>query len=592
MLPSFLLFSLFLVNQKMSGAKKKSVLKSALSEVNSIFWSVGLFSLFINLLMLVGPFYMMQVYDRVLSSGSIPTLIFLTIAAVGLTLLSAVLEWLRSRILVRLNGRLETTLRAPLFAGLFKNEDTSGGKASQPLKDLETTRGFISGAGLVTFFDAPWAPIFLALIFVFHPVLGLISTAGAFLLFMLAVSSEFLTRSILMKSASDSGAANQFADSALLNKEVVQVLGMLPGMYERWRDKYDSGHALQAKAADRSGLLTAISKFIRPVLQIAMLGTGAYLALQQEISPGVMIASSIVMGRALAPVQGAIGSWRGFVLARGAYGRLKQFFEELENVQHQTGMPTPKGNVTVVRAVAAAPGLKFPVLKGISFSMEQGDCVGVIGPSASGKSTLARLLVGLWKPTSGVVRLDGVEIAKWDHEELGPHLGYLPQDVELFEGTIKENISRFAEVEPADIIDAAKKAGVHQLILDLEHGYDTNIGPGGNVLSGGQKQRIGLARALFGNPAFVVLDEPNSNLDAEGEEALRQAIMELKQNNVTVVVIAHRPSVISVVDKILILKNGMIEDFGLKEDVLPQITRPVQKTAGLAKTTKNQQVGV
>ncbi|MCG8490143.1 MAG: type I secretion system permease/ATPase, partial [Sneathiellales bacterium] len=537
----------------MAGAHKNSVLKSTLSNVRSIFWAVGLFSFFINLLMLVGPFYMMQVYDRVLTSGSIPTLIFLTIAAVGLTLLSAMLEWLRSRLLVRMNGRLETGLRQTVFSGLFR-ASSQGNQMAQPLKDLETTRGFLSGAGLVTFFDAPWAPVFLALIFVFHPILGFIATAGAVLLFLLAIASEFLTRNILMKSSSDTGAASQFAQSALQNKEVVMALGMLPGMYNRWKEKYDSGHALQAKAADRSGVLTAISKFIRPILQVAMLGTGAYLALLQEISPGVMIASSIVMGRALAPVQGAIGSWKGFVLARSAFSRLKEFLNGLEETKLQSRLPDPKGVISVERAVAAAPDSKLPVLKGISFTIAQGESVGIIGPSASGKSTLARLLVGLWTPTSGQVRLDGVEIAKWDPEELGPHIGYLPQDVELFEGSVFENISRFTEGDPEAVIQAAQKAGVHQLILGLEQGYDTNIGPNGCVLSGGQRQRIGLARALYGNPSLVVLDEPNSNLDAEGEEALRQALLGLKKEQVTTVVIAHRPSVINVVDKVLILK--------------------------------------
>jgi len=560
----------------MAGAHKNSVLKSTLSNVRSIFWAVGLFSFFINLLMLVGPFYMMQVYDRVLTSGSIPTLIFLTIAAVGLTLLSALLEWLRSRLLVRMNGRLETGLRQTVFSGLFR-ASSQGGQMAQPLKDLETTRGFLSGAGLVTFFDAPWAPIFLALIFIFHPILGFIATAGAVLLFLLAVASEFLTRNILMKSSSDTGAASQFAQSALQNKEVVMALGMLPGMYNRWKEKYDSGHALQAKAADRSGVLTAISKFIRPILQVAMLGTGAYLALLQEISPGVMIASSIVMGRALAPVQGAIGSWKGFVLARGAFGRLKDFLNGLEETKLQSRLPNPKGNISVERAVAAAPNSKLPVLKGISFAITQGESVGIIGPSASGKSTFARLLVGLWTPTSGQVRLDGVEIAKWDPEELGPYIGYLPQDVELFEGSVFENISRFTEGDPEAVIQAAQKAGVHQLILGLEQGYDTNIGPNGCVLSGGQRQRIGLARALYGSPTLVVLDEPNSNLDAEGEEALRQALLGLKQQDVTTVVIAHRPSVINVVDKVLILKNGMIENYGPKEEVLSQVTRAVRK---------------
>ncbi|MBO6824964.1 MAG: type I secretion system permease/ATPase [Sneathiella sp.] len=552
----------------MSGISKQTELQKALAGGKSIFWIVGLFSFFINLLMLVGPFYMLQVYDRVLTSGSIPTLIFLTIAAVGLTMVSSLLEWLRSRILVRLNGRLEKSLRQSLFSGLFK----SGGRDSQPLKDLETTRGFLSGNGLVTFFDAPWAPIFLALIFVFHPILGFIATLGAVLLFTIAILTEFLTRGILLKSSSDTGAANRFVEGALLNREVVMALGMLPGMYAKWRDKYDGGHAGQALAADRSGMLNAIAKFIRPVLQVAMLGTGAWLALNQEISPGVMIASSIVMGRALAPVQGAIGSWKGFVLARSAYDRLKEFYAGLEGVKLQANLPKPQGTITVERAVGAPPKSEVPVIKGVSFNIPAGSSVGIIGPSASGKSTLARLLTGVWAPTSGKVRLDGVEISKWDHEELGPSLGYLPQDVELFDGTVLENISRFSEGEPSLVIEAAKSAGIHEMILALPNGYETIIGPMGSVLSGGQRQRIGLARALYGDPSFIVLDEPNSNLDSDGEEALKATLIKVKERGATLVIISHRPAVINVVDHVMILKNGMIEDFGTRQEVLARMT--------------------
>ena len=559
----------------MSGHKKPTELQQAIAGGRNIFWIIGLFSFFINLLMLVGPFYMLQVYDRVLTSGSIPTLIFLTIAAVGLNLVSALLEWLRSRILIRLNGRLEKSLRQSLFAGLFK----SGGRDSQPLKDLETTRGFISGNGLVTFFDAPWAPIFLTLIFVFHPLLGFIATLGAVFLFLVAVLTELLTRKVLIKSSTDTGAANKFVEGALLNREVVMALGMLPGMYAKWHEKYEGGHAAQALAADRSGMLNAIAKFIRPVLQIAMLGTGAWLVLNQEVSPGVMIASSIVMGRALAPVQGAIGSWKGFVLARSAYSRLKEFYSGLEDVKLQSSLPKPKGHITVERAVGAPPRSEVPVIKGISFNIPAGSSLGIIGPSASGKSTLARLLTGVWAPTSGKVRLDGVDISKWDHQELGPNLGYLPQDVELFDGTVLDNINRFSDGDPAIAIEAAQKAGIHEMILALPNGYDTLIGPMGSVLSGGQRQRIGLARALYGNPALIVLDEPNSNLDSDGEEALKSAILRLQEKSQTLVIISHRPAIINVVDHVMILKSGMIEDFGTRQEVLGRMT--AAKTANI-----------
>lgn len=557
------------------GSSDGTVLKTALSESRSIFLSAGFFSLFINLLMLVGPLYMLQIYDRVLTSGSVPTLVYLSIAAVGLILVSAVLEFLRSRILVRLNGGLEQRLTESLFSGIFKAPVEGQSGTTQPLKDMETVRSFLTGPGLITFFDAPWAPIFLILIFALHPILGLISLTGAVLLFGLAVASEIFTRNLLVKASQNSGAAMSFADNAIRNREVIEALGMLQGLQRRWYQGYASGQAAQARASDRSGLLTACAKFIRPLLQVAMLGAGAILVLNLEISAGVMIASSIIMGRALAPVQGAINSWRNFVLARAAYRRLGEFFDKAEAAEMQSSLPKPAGSISVERVVAPAPGGTVPVIKGLSFSVAPGECVGIIGPSAAGKSTLSRLLVGVWKPTSGQVRLDGADIAKWNHLELGPHLGYLPQDVELFEGSVSENISRFDDGEPQAVIEAAQKAGVHELILQLEKGYDTNIGPGGRVLSGGQRQRIGLARALYGEPSLVVLDEPNSNLDAEGEEALRRALIGLKEQGATSIVIAHRPSVLSVVEKLLVLKDGMIEHYGPKEEVLPKVTRSV-----------------
>lgn len=549
--------------------------KTIFAEIKQVFLAVGLFSLVINLLMLVGPFYMLQVYDRVLASGSIPTLIFLTIAAVGLTMAGSVLEWLRGRLLIRMNGRLETRLRQPLFYGVFAAKKDASPHTAQPIKDLEAVRGFLSGSGLTTLFDMPWTPIFLAIIFVFHPILGLIATSGAILLFVLTVIGEFATRKMVLAGSSQSTSAARFAENALQNREVVQAMGMLPGLYDRWNTRYEQAHAYQAAAGDRSGILTAIAKFIRPILQIAMLGSGAYLVLNQMASPGVMIAGSIIMGRALAPVQSAIGSWKSFVLARAAYGRVKTFFEETPDDKLQSELPKPLGNLLIEKAVAAPPSAKVPVLKGISFRVSAGESIGVIGPSASGKSTLARMLVGVWHPTSGSVRLDGVDITKWDPRELGPNIGYLPQDIELFDGTVSENICRFGSPDPEGVLAVANLAGVHQLILQLDNGYDTPIGPGGNSLSGGQKQRIALARALYHLPALVVLDEPNSNLDAEGEEALRTALGHLKKHGTTVIVIAHRPSILQTVDKILFLKNGMIDNFGTREDVLGQVTRPV-----------------
>ncbi|WP_299619845.1 type I secretion system permease/ATPase [Pelagibius sp.] len=563
--------------------KNNNPLGQALKQVRATFLSVGFFSFFINLLMLTGPLYMLQIYDRVLSSGSQHTLIMLTVVAVGMILTSALLELVRSRVLVRIGSRLDSSLSNQLFAGLLRQRlrQSESGQA-QPLRDLETLRSFLTGNGLISFFDAPWTPLFLAIVFLFHPLLGLVALSGAVILFALAVISEFATRRPLQDASQDSAAAHGFTENTLRNAEVIEAMGMLPALQARWRSRHQGALAAQAKASDRGGLLTASAKFIRPVLQVAILGTGAYLALQQIITPGVMIAASIIMGRALAPVEGAIGHWRSFVLARGARVRLKDFLAKQPLPGSALPLPRPKGAVSVERLVAAPPGLDKPVLKGISFALDAGESLGIIGPSAAGKSTLARLLIGIWAPAAGHVRLDGADIAEWNHEQLGPFLGYLPQDVELFDGTIADNIARFGNANPEKVVRAAERANVHEMILRLPHGYDTVIGQGGAALSGGQRQRVGLARALYDDPAFIVLDEPNSNLDGEGEDALRRAVADLKASGTTVVVIAHRPSVLAGMDKLLVLRNGLIEQFGPREEVMPKVTKavPVAATDG------------
>lgn len=557
----------------------KNPLHEALKRVRKTFLSVGFFSFFINLLMLTGPLYMLQVYDRVLTSGSQHTLVMLTVVAVGMVLTSALLELVRSRILVRIGSRLDASLSEGLFAGLLrqrlkKSEDAE----AQPLRDLESLRGFLTGNGLISFFDAPWTPLFLAIVFLLHPLLGLVALSGAVILFALALVSEFATRTPLQEASRDSAAAHGFTESTLRNAEVIEAMGMLPALQQRWQERHQAALAAQAKASDRGGMLTAAAKFVRPVLQVAILGTGAYLALQQIITPGVMIAASIIMGRALAPVEGAIGQWRGFVLARAAHARLKEFTAKDQAPESALPLPRPKGAIAVERLVAAAPGLDKPVLKGISFALEPGDSLGIIGPSAAGKSTLARLLIGVWHPSAGHVRLDGADIGDWNHVLLGPALGYLPQDVELFDGSVADNIARFGPSQPEKIVRAAQRANVHEMILRLPQGYDTVIGQGGAALSGGQRQRIGLARALYDDPALVVLDEPNSNLDGDGEEALRKAVAELKNLGTTLVVIAHRPSVLAGMDKLLILRDGLIDQFGPREEIMPKVTKAVPRT--------------
>ncbi|MPZ11263.1 MAG: type I secretion system permease/ATPase [Kiloniellaceae bacterium] len=558
--------------------RAQNALAEAFQDVRAAFVSIGLFSFFINLLMLTGPLYMLQVYDRVLTSGSEHTLVMLTVVAIGMILTSALLELVRARVLVRVGSRLDGRLNERLFAGLLRRRlQQRESLEGQPLRDLESLRSFLTGSGLISFFDAPWTPLFLAIIFVFHPLLGLVALAGAVVLFALAVASELATRGPLRAAARDSAAAHGFTENTLRNAEVIEAMGMLPGLQRRWLSRHQAALAAQAKASDRGGLLTAAAKFVRPVLQVAILGCGAYLALEQIITPGVMIAASIIMGRALAPVEGAIANWRGFILARGARSRLKEFLGKDSAPTPSMPLPRPKGALAVERLVAAPPGVSKPVLRGISFALLPGESLGIIGPSAAGKSTLARLLVGVWAPSAGHVRLDGADVVEWNHVELGPSLGYLPQDVELFDGTVAENIARFGEPDPGAIVRAAERAGVHEMILHLPDGYDSTIGTGGTALSGGQRQRIGLARALYGEPALVVLDEPNSNLDGEGEEALRRAVKELKALGATVVVVAHRPSVLAGMDKLLVLRDGLIEHFGATEEVLPKVTRAVPK---------------
>ncbi|QJQ96050.1 MULTISPECIES: type I secretion system permease/ATPase [Halomonadaceae] len=564
-------------------------LQRALKTCKSSFISVGFFSMFVNLLMLVPPMYMLQVYDRVLSTQSVDTLIMLTIVVVFLFMIMGGLELVRSRILVRVGNRLDTNINARLYSAMFRRSVVSQGRqTAQPLNDLTSLRQFLTGNGLFAFFDAPWVPIYLGVLFLFHPWLGIFATVAGLILLGLAVANEKATKTLLAEASSENIKAQELANSNLRNAEVLHAMGMLPGIMGRWANKHHEFLAKQSQASDRAGALTNTSKTLRMLFQSLILGLGALLVLRGDMSPGMMIAGSIIMGRALAPIDQMIGSWKGFVSARSAYGRLNDLLTQIPDEQRRMSLPAPKGDINIESVAAAPPGVRMATLRGINFTVPRGEHIGIIGPSAAGKSTLARVLLGIWPSQVGKVRLDGADITQWNRDELGPYIGYLPQDIELFDGTISENIARFGEVNPQKVVAAAQKAGVHEMILELPNGYDTYISASSGALSGGQRQRVGLARALYGNPVLVVLDEPNSNLDDAGERALANTIAQLKQEGATLFIISHRTSVLKSMDKLLVMKEGQVSMFGPRDQVLAQFAKKPAPRGQLAQQTNTR----
>ena len=551
----------------------RSDLEKALILCRGAFFSAAWFSFLINFLMITPSIYMLQVYDRVVSTGNKSTLLMLTLIVAVLFITMTALEWVRSQILVKVSSRLEMLLNQRLFQVSFKQSLYSGGQkaSTQPLDDLTGLRQFLTGNGLFAFFDAPWIPIYLAILFMFHPWYGWFSVITAILLCLIAAATEKSTTKILSEANSLSIATRNMLGINLRNAEVIESMGMLNKIRQRWMLGAVKVLELQAIASSRAGLLSALSKFIRLASQSLILGLGAYLVIEHEISPGLMIAGSILLGRALAPVDLIVGSWKGFVVARDQYKRLNEVLHKIPADQEQMLLPDPQGRIQLENAVVIPPGSKVPVIKGISLLIEKGDIVGIIGASGAGKSTLARAILGIWPTTSGTIRLDGAEVFKWNREHLGRFIGYLPQDIELFEGTVSENIARFGNVDSEKVIAAAKMADVHNLILGFAEGYDTIIGASGGNLSGGQRQRIGLARALYGNPVLVVLDEPNSNLDEQGEVALEQALLQLKQQQSTVLIVTHRNNVLEKVDKLLILQAGTPIAYGPRDRVISQM---------------------
>jgi ATP-binding cassette subfamily C protein EexD len=550
-------------------------LQAALKSCRSSFISVGFFSLFVNALMLVPTFYMLQVYGRVVTSGNLTTLSVLTLIMTVLVVTMGSLEWIRSRIMVRVSTRLDVLLSRDLYKASFKRALSTGGMdaSAQSLNDLTGLRQFLTGNGLFAFFDAPWLPIYVAVMFMFHPWYGWVAIGSAIVLLILAYLNERFTGKALGQANKENISATLYTTKNLRNAEVIESMGMLNTLIERWSRRQRNVLLLQSHASDKGGIISSISKTFRMLIQSLILGLGAYLAVNHEISPGLVIAGSVLLGRALAPIDLIIGSWKGFIAARSQYDRLNDILDKQKAEPERMSLPVPQGNILVDNLIVGAPGSKTPIIRGISFAVPAGAVVGIIGPSASGKSTLARALMGVWAPQHGVVRLDGADIANWDKHELGPHLGYLPQDIELFEGSISENIARFADVDPDLVVKAAKTAGVHDMILQLPEGYDTVIGSEGVNLSGGQRQRVGLARAIYGSPRLILLDEPNSNLDEVGERALAVAIQELKQTGATIFVITHRTTILSQLDRLLVMSAGGISMYGPREQVMEELNK-------------------
>ncbi|VIO75219.1 Type I secretion system ATP-binding protein PrsD [Bradyrhizobium ivorense] len=555
--------------------KRPDELRQLVQTCQGYFLTAGTFSLAINLLYLAGPLYMLQVYDRVISSASEITLLMLTIALLLAFMALAGLDAVRARVLTRASIRLDRKIAARVMTAIIDRSAAAGGARSQALRDFDTFRQFVTGTGIHAIFDLPWAPIYIAVIFVLHPALGAFALGGSIILVLMALLSEWLVRLPLTESNEAAARSYSFTEMSLRNTEVVRAMGMTRGLLRRWRRDRDRMLERQVAASDRAATVQSLIRFLRLAMQSLILGLGAYLVIERLTTVGSMFAASILLGRALQPVEQIVGSWRSLVSARTAFLRIQELLTA--DPVRETGLtlPRPKGRLSVEALTFVPYGSSKPILRGVTFAIEAGEVLGVIGPSGAGKSTLARHLVGVLTPSAGAVRLDGADVSTWVRKAVGDHVGYLPQDIELFADTVAANISRFDASCDTEVIHAAQLAGVHEMIVRLQSGYDTQVGEGGAILSGGFRQRIGLARAVYGNPSFVVLDEPSSNLDAEGDNALADCIVQLKKRGTTVVIISHRPATISVVDKILVLREGTAEMFGPRLEIMSRLTRPV-----------------
>lgn len=536
--------------------------------------SAFFFSLFVNLFQLTFPIYMLMIYDKVLASYSVPTLVVITIIAVCTVVTMGLLDFVRSRIIMRMSVLMDRQMSESVLENMIKNAVMQGKAPSVTLKDVMTLRNYLSGNAIFSFFDLPWTPVFIALIFALHPLLGCVALAGGIVNFLSGYLQDKVARAPLDKANMLANKGQEFVSLGMRNAESVRSMGMIGSLTTHWNAINDKVIDLQIQASASSATLQAFTKCLQTFMQISVYGVGAWLALTGRATAGIMIAASIIMGRALAPIQQGMAAYKQTAGALRAFQNIKGFFNRPAE-RPAMELPAPVGALSCEKLYLAAPGNR-QLLSGINFRLNPGESLGLIGPSGAGKSTLCRMLTGLWQPNSGAVRLDEVNLKDWDKEKLGPYVGYLPQDVELFSGTIAENIARLQEVDSEAVITAAKLSGIHEMILHMPKGYDTLIGRGGVILSGGQRQRVGLARALYGNPRLVILDEPSSNLDDVGELSLLRALQYLHQLKATVIVVSHKMSTLSTMDKLLLIQDGKMAMFGPKKDVLEHLNAQAQ----------------
>ena len=545
-----------------------------LSHYRGAFLALGVFSFFFNLLVLTMPVYMLAVFSNVLTGRSEETLLLLTLAATVALLMQGLLDFIRSRILIRIGVGLDAELTPQVLEVIVRHAAGSTQRNAQRLRDAAELRGLLTSPVIFTLFDAPFVPFYVLVIFLMHPALGMLALLGSLILLAIAVVNEMITRQPIKDVNASNARAQQRVEEFVRNADAIEAMGMMPAVLGQWQADNQNSLVAQLRGADNASITRSMATFMRTLLQIGLYGTGAYYVLHGEIQTGAIIAASILMGRALAPVESAIGAWKSMVSGKESYGRLKEVLSEerMQAYRDRMSLPAPSGRLQIDRITVAAPGSDRLTLKGIGFNLEAGEFLGVVGPSGAGKTTLAKVMVGILKPNSGSARLDGVDLASWHPDELGRHVGYLPQDVQLFAGTVKQNIARLSRQPDADaVLRAARLVGVHETILRFPNGYDTDIGDAGELLSAGQRQHLALARAVYGDPRLLVLDEPNSNLDTMAEDALLRALDEAKKSGITIIVITHRPGILKSADKLLVLKNGVIDLFGPHAQVLAQL---------------------